>query len=400
MIKAILLDLDNTLLHNADRVFAPEYMQLADHYFEQRWGYKPVSAVMVQMIRIVTGVHDFQLTNTATAISLIADATGQSLEEIQAGFDDFYREVYPQLQRCVEPNPTTAGLFDYLRQKDYALVIATNSLYSAEAIRQRLVWAGLPDQSDTYALVTNSDNMHFAKPDPAYYAEIIARVGVEPDEAIMVGDNPINDLIPAQRIGLHTYHVTDYYDGSPFEQADSSGSLGNFLQMISQSTWLDTLIPHPLQPEAIEPEMRGNLGALFGLLAEVKAHQWQQHPDPEEWSIIQIVCHLLESEIKVQQPRLRRILAEDNPFLVNPQPPPGPHAARPCDKSGLHAAQRFMQARLETLDWLAQLNSEDWQRPARHSIFGVTSLLEMAHFTAQHDRLHLNQLCQTLGRCD
>jgi hypothetical protein len=26
--------------------------------------------------------------------------------------------------------------------------------------------------------------------------------------------------------------------------------------------------------------------------------------------------------------------------------------------------------------------------------------LEMAHFTAQHDRLHLNQICQTLGKCE
>ena len=400
MIKAILLDLDNTLLHNADRVFAPAYMQLVDAYFEERWGYKLLSPILVQMIRTVSGLHDFQLTNTATAIGLIAEAPGLTSEEIVAGFDDFYRQIYPQLERCIEPNPATTQLFDYLRQQDYALVIATNPLYSAEGIRQRLAWAGLPDKLDDYALVTSSDNMHFAKPDPGYYAEIIARIGIEPDEAIMVGDNPINDLIPARLIGLHTYHVMDYYDGSPADQADGSGKLSDFLEAVSRENWLETLIPQPLQPETIEPEMRGNLGALFGMLADVKSHQWQQHPDPEEWSIIQIVCHLLESERKVQRPRLQRILAEDNPFLVSPQPPPGPHDATLCDENGLHAAQRFMEARLKTLEWLAQLKPQDWQRPARHSIFGVTNLLEMAHFTAQHDRLHLNQLCQTLGRCD
>jgi hypothetical protein len=138
---------------------------------------------------------------------------------------------------------------------------------------------------------------------------------------------------------------------------------------------------------------------LFGTLADAKPHFWQQHPDPNEWSPIQIVCHLLESERKVQRPRLERILAENNPFLVAPPPPAEPHEALPCENDGLLVAEQMATEREKTLDWLRQIQQEDWNRPARHSIFGPTTLLEMAHFTAQHDRLHINQLCQTLGRC-
>ena len=61
--------------------------------------------------------------------------------------------------------------------------------------------------------------------------------------------------------------------------------------------------------------------------------------------------------------------------------------------------QCFRQARERTIALLAGLRPDQWNRPARHSIFGLTNLLEMAHFTAQHDRLHITQLCQTLGKC-
>lgn len=397
MIKAVLLDLDNTLLNNADRVFAAEYMRLVDMFFQEHWGYPDMSASIRQMIKHVSGPHDFQLSNTENAVRLIAEATGRSADAISQAYRIFYADSYPQLQQYTQANPLSAVLVDYLLQRQYAVVIATNPLFSDDAIRQRIAWAGIPDTLAAQVFITSSDNMHFAKPDPAYYAEIIARVGVEPDEALMVGDQRVNDIQPARQIGLHTFHITD---DDPAPEADHYGTLADFFYHLRETNWLDTLLPHPLQITAIEPEMRGNMGALFGLLSEVKAHQWQQHPDPEEWSIIQIVCHLLESEEKVQQPRLKHILNEDNPFLVSPQPPPGPREAIPCDTNGLPAARCFLRLRQETLAWLAQLDEADWQRPARHSIFGNTNLLEMAHFTAQHDRLHINQICQTLGRCE
>jgi hypothetical protein len=171
------------------------------------------------------------------------------------------------------------------------------------------------------------------------------------------------------------------------------------LQQVNVPDWLDGLPPPPLQPAMIEPEMRGNIGALFGVIAPVQPHFWQQHPDPQEWSPIQIVCHLVESEIKVQRPRLERILAENNPFLPITKPPLSARDAIPCADEGYPVAELFMAERMTTLNWIKQLTPDDWMRPARHSTFGPTTLLEMAQFTAQHDRLHISQLCQTLGQC-
>lgn len=52
----------------------------------------------------------------------------------------------------------------------------------------------------------------------AYYIEALARVGVEPDETIMVGDSLQNDILPAQQAGLHTLHVQSTQDLEAFYQ--------------------------------------------------------------------------------------------------------------------------------------------------------------------------------------
>jgi hypothetical protein len=145
----------------------------------------------------------------------------------------------------------------------------------------------------------------------------------------------------------------------------------------------------------IAPQLRGNIGALKGLLHNIKPEFWHQHPDPKEWSPYQIVCHLLESEEMTQRPQLEKIIAQDNPFLSQSMVAPTPQ----CDMSESQLVDMFIQARQQTINWLNELPADTWGRIARHSIFGPTTFLEMAHFTAQHDRLHLNQLCQTLKKC-
>lgn len=393
MIKAILLDLDNTLLINPDRAFAVEYVRLLDGFFEQALHYPLISQHLRQSIQALNGERPAPQTNAAFMLEAMARTTGLEVFRLEKGLAAFHRQRYPLLRSCTSQIAIALPLVEYLQQEGYAVIIASNPIYPETAILQRLEWAGLPANPDDYALVTHSENMHFAKPDPAYYAEILGRVGVEPDEAFLVGDSLRNDIIPAEMVGLYSYYV-----GSEDFEAAESGTLEGFYTKAQQNDWREQHAPKKLQPTMIEPQLRGNIGALYGLLQGIKDNFWMQHPDPEEWSIMQIVCHLKESEQAVQRPRLQRILNENNPFLADPNPPPGPEHP-PCDDDGYRVAGEFVRERMKTLQFLGSLDAEHWHRPARHSVFGPTTLLEMALFTAQHDRLHLDQLCQTLGHC-
>jgi hypothetical protein len=219
----------------------------------------------------------------------------------------------------------------------------------------------------------------------------------------MIGDSWKNDMLPAAKAGLNTFWIRDETsDDGNFDNdlnPNGQGTLGDFFRLITTEGWLETLQPRPLQQYQITPRMMGNIAALKGLVEEIEPHFWTQRPDPNEWSPIEVVVHLRDSERHVQRPRLERILNEANPFLATPQTPPQPGTQNLDHEDGLAVMLEFAEERRKTLAFLNNLNDEDWVRPARHSVFGPTNLLEMAAFTARHDRLHINQFCQTVGNC-
>jgi len=385
MIKAVLLDLDNTLLHNPDRQFAQAFLQKLDNHFQLAINIEDVSVTFRRGIQALSSERDMIQTNTQVMATIISEATNISFDLAHNTLLKFYETQYHDLQSYTAPIANTQQLIEKLLAQKVAVAIVTNPLYPQIAILERLKWAGLSHFIDEFSFITHSDNMHFSKPNPAYYAEVVARIGIEPDEALMVGDSTKNDIQPAETLGIHTIHITE------------ANTLDMLLEQIVTPNWQYQYTLQPLTPITIIPQYQGNLGALYGLLAEVKNHQWTQRPDPNEWSIRQILYHLQKSEPTIQRHRLQRILDEDNPFITS-SPAPGPNLET-YDNDEYDIANQFRLERLKTIELLCNLESDQWQRPARHSIFGLTTLLEMAHFTAQHDRLHISQLCQTLGKC-
>lgn len=387
MIKAVLCDLDNTLIHNPDGVFAREFIALIQTALGDTLHLADMGAVMRHIIRSLSRERTVIVSNRQMILSLLSEAAATDIAVVTQLLETFYQEQYPQLQPIVSPVEPAAALIRGLRQQNIPVVIATNPIYLASGIQQRLRWGQL-DACD-YALVTDADTMHFAKPDPAYYAEIIARVGVEPDEALVIGDNPVNDWQAAEQAGLLVYRVGD----------DPAQSLRELLTRIQAKHWRDSFQRPVLTPTAIQHALRGNQGALMGMVEQAAPYTWRQHPLPDEWSVLQIVSHLVESERVTQRVRIERILASPyNPARLV-EAPVGRVSIVPLSDDLHELAAMFLQERAITLALLQSLTPADWERQAQHSIFGFTTLQEMATFTAQHDRMHIQQLCQTLGKC-
>lgn len=399
MIKTVLLDLDDTLLENpVNRV--EHSVESWNRFFNRRLGLEQSGKGLARAMRAVSASLNPVENNFDVFVAAVCREWGCSPDEAIAAFQDFYRDAYPDMQAFVQPRPGAPELVAGLKDAGYQVVIATNPFFRPEGVRMRLGWAGLPTELCSYALVTHIQNMQFAKPNPHYYEEILGRLGVANAEAIMVGDDWLNDIVPAERAGLNTFWV--HANGATHEPVDAhpdgEGMLDDFAARVRQG-WLETLQPRPLKAEMIVPRLLGNVGALFGLLREHAPDYWPQHPDPNEWSPLEVVCHLRDSERTVQRPRLERIAAEDNPFLTVPQAPPGP-GLMACDTTDYcDPAEEFAAERQTTVAFLESLPPATWQRPARHSIFGPTTFLEMADFTATHDRMHIQQICQTIGRC-
>jgi HAD superfamily hydrolase (TIGR01549 family) len=411
MIKAVLLDLDDTLLRVDTDAFAKKYLAAMGGAIIRAHPHIQPDKFQ-HAVRLAIGAilenRDLSRINAELITASFVEHLGLTEAQLTEVFDRFYSDGYLALRGEIGATDGAAELVAALAQKNLQIVLATNPVFPRQATHERVRWAGFDPDGGHFKLITTLDNMHFAKPTPHYYEEILARIGVESEDAIMIGDDFKNDIVPAQAAGLATWWVTDdpdeaqpivpsaqgYRIGYPY----GKGSLRDLLEKVNAG-WLNTIPPHLRTIEQVTPRMLGNLAALDGLAREIDPLSWNVRPIPNEWTPLEILLHLHDSEIHVQRPRLQRILNEDNPFL-----PPTPEPRRPgeWDTDGKEATQvlaDFRAERVQTMALLKNLDQEQWLRPARHSIFGPTTLVEMAHFTARHDRMHINQLCETVGAC-
>ncbi len=205
MIKAILFDLDDTLLGNDMDKFLPGYFSLLGDYATR---YLPRDQFMTELMTCTQAMiqsEDPALTNRDVFWHHFAQRTGLDSKELEAFFDHFYRNQFMQLETRTVKRPFAEKLVKLCLERSLDVVIATNPLFPKVAIEARLAWAGLPVEQYDFALVTAYENMHATKPSPAYYSEILQTIGCAPENALMVGNDWENDIVPAHSVGMHTY---------------------------------------------------------------------------------------------------------------------------------------------------------------------------------------------------
>ena len=85
------------------------------------------------------------------------------------------------------------------------VALATNPLFPAVATHSRIRWAGL--EPEDFELVTTYENSSACKPDLLYYKEVMGKLGVVPDDCLMVGNDVAEDMV-ARHLGLRVFLLT------------------------------------------------------------------------------------------------------------------------------------------------------------------------------------------------
>lgn len=121
--------------------------------------------------------------------------------------DSFYTNEFRDVKKYTGENPLARPLIDALKAEGLHVVLATNPLFPRIGIETRLNWIGLG--CSDFELVTTYENMHYCKPNPKYYEEILDMLGKKPEECLMVGNNMDEDCAAATAAGMKTVLVTD-----------------------------------------------------------------------------------------------------------------------------------------------------------------------------------------------
>lgn len=209
MIKAILFDLDDTLLDNKPERFLPPYFQALSAYVAHLVPPARLVAALQQATGVMLADHDRSRTNADVFWEAFVPLIGHPRDMIEPVTIQFYEERFNDLARFAAPRPAAPPVVQAAFDRGLRVVIATNPLFPRRAIEHRLAWANVPVTAFPYDLVTTYENMHTTKPQRAYYDEIAARLGLAPAECLMVGDDPLRDVAPAQAAGMPVFWVND-----------------------------------------------------------------------------------------------------------------------------------------------------------------------------------------------
>jgi FMN phosphatase YigB (HAD superfamily) len=322
---------------------------------------------------------------------------GLNETDVRSASDQFYDDIYPSLKKYTRQKPEAIRFVQKAFERNYQVAIATNPIFPYKAIAQRLSWAGLSPEIYPYALVPSYETFHFAKPNPAYLAEILARLGWPNGPVVMVGDDRQHDIHTANSLGIASYWISEAHDPPPGDSLSpaAEGDLSNLQEWLNTIP-KDALLPEFNGPPALLAILRSTPAALSYLCSELLSSGWTERPQPDEWSMTEILCHLRDVEIEVNIPRLNQVLENSNPFLPGMDTDPWADERQYITQDGGLALQQFTASRIRTINILAYLSPEDWVSPARHAIFGPTNLTELAGFIAEHDRLHVRQVYEVI----
>ncbi len=202
-IKAILFDLDGTLLDHDMRIdFLPHYFEaLVRHFAHIIPPEKLINGVMLGSDAISKNNGTF--TNEDVFAQVFYPYVNMEREILEPEFMIFYNDIFPTLQQYTTRKPEARDVIETVFELGYVVVIATNPYFPYSAVQQRLVWAGVDGLP--YHKITTYENSHFAKPNPRYFREIVDELGCTPEESMVVGDEAM-DMI-AGVIGCQTFLV-------------------------------------------------------------------------------------------------------------------------------------------------------------------------------------------------
>lgn len=121
----------------------------------------------------------------------------------------------------------------------------------------------------------------------------------------------------------------------------------------------------------------------------------KQGTGDELWSILEVVCHLRDTEQRAFG-RIKQMVNEECPYLTGYDPATVAVESDYQSQSIDDALDAFEQTRREQIEFLRGLTDDQWQRTANHEEVGEITVQSMTTHMALHDSVHLAQISRRI----
>ena len=201
-LKAVLFDLDGTLLPMDQDLFVKSYLgsfaqKLVPH------GYDPKQFIQAVWLGVSAMVqNDGKRYNEALFWDQFEKIFGQKVFDDMTVMDEFYQKDFDKAKQVCGFNPKAKLVVDEIKNMGLKVVLATNPIFPAIANQKRMSWAGFcPDDFELY---TTYENSRFCKPNLAYFQDILKQLDLRAEECLMVGNDVTEDMV-AQKLGMKVF---------------------------------------------------------------------------------------------------------------------------------------------------------------------------------------------------
>jgi hypothetical protein len=148
-----------------------------------------------------------------------------------------------------------------------------------------------------------------------------------------------------------------------------------------------------MQNETLYQDLAQGAEIFRRLVTGITPEEARLKPEPQSWSILEVVCHLVDEEREDFRQRLDIILHRP----ADPWPPIDPVGwvtrRGYVERNLAEMLEKFLAERAKSLAWLRGLSAPDWEAEYR-TPFGTMKAGDMLSSWVAHDNLHMRQLVE------
>lgn len=207
MIKAVIFDLDGTLLPMNENEFVKFYFGLLCKKVVPLGYDKDLFIKTVTTGTYLMRKNDGKISNAEVFWNYFASVFGEEKLKDKAVFDEFYMSDFEKTKDSCGFNPIAKDIVEYCKSKVGSVIMASNPIFPKEAMEWRMKFAGL--NPDDFDYISDYENSSCCKPNPEFLKDILKKQSLNVDEVVYFGNNEVEDGWPTNELGIKVFMVGD-----------------------------------------------------------------------------------------------------------------------------------------------------------------------------------------------
>lgn len=195
MVKAVLFDLDGTLLDrdSSVKIFIDDQYERLNKWL----GHIPKEKYMTRFIELDCRGNVWK--------DKVYQQLVEELEIVEIDGEYLLQDYLSEFKNCCVPFPNLHSMLEQLRETNLVLGVITNGYGKFQM--ENIEALGIEKY---FATILVSEWEGITKPNPLIFERALKSIKIAPNESIFIGDHPENDVKASEHVGMKSIWKKDY----------------------------------------------------------------------------------------------------------------------------------------------------------------------------------------------